>query len=82
MKYLLKNLEFPSTQSIQPSTVKNELLNHKHCGKWFPVLKNTIVSTDPLKETIEIIIVGVLLSEILILLFLKHRGEWISKFKI
>ena len=30
--------------------MKNELLNHKHCGKWFPVLKNTIVSTDPLKE--------------------------------
>ena len=37
------------------------------------------MSTDPLKKTIKIIIVKTLLLKILILLFLKHGGEWISK---
>ena len=50
MKYLLKNLKFLSHNQYNHPTVKNELLNHRHCGKLFLVLKNTIVSTDPLKE--------------------------------
>ena len=33
MKHLLKNLEFPLHSQYKPSTVKNDLLNHKHCGK-------------------------------------------------
>ena len=37
------------TQEMHPSRVKNELLNQKHWGKWFPVLKWMIVSIDPLK---------------------------------
>ena len=32
MKYLLKNLEFPS-HSQYNHPLKNELLNHKRCGK-------------------------------------------------
>ena len=41
--------------------------------------ENTIVSTDPLRETIKIM-TKLLILEILILLFLKHGGEWILKF--
>ena len=55
---------------MQPSTVKNDPLNQKCCGKLFPVLSNKIVSTDPLKETIKIV-TKLLLLEILMLLFLK-----------
>ena len=39
------------------------------------------MSTDPLKETIKRIVKTSLL-ETLILLFLKHGGEWMLKFKI
>ena len=41
---------------MQLSTVKHELLNQSCCGRWFPVSENTIVSTDPLKIIIIIII--------------------------
>ena len=39
------------------------------------------MSTDPLKETIKIIVTKLLLLEALILLFLKCGGEWILKLK-
>ena len=60
--------------------MKNKLLNHKHCGKWFPDLKNTVVSTDPLKETIKMIMVGVLLLKILILKNAEESEYQNSKF--
>ena len=33
IKNLLKDLKFLSHNQYKPSTVKNELLNQRHCGK-------------------------------------------------
>ena len=50
------------------------MLNHRHCRRWFPVLENTIVSTDPLKQKTKVPPL-----EVFILLFLKCKGEWVLK---